>query len=96
MPVSRDLREERRIWQSVFCNSQGKAVLGAILNRMGFFSSDPSIIDPRQIATANWILNQIGSLSVENLPNYVGSLVDTASSLDIDAYERAKKESENV
>ena len=81
-------KEERRIYQTVFDNPQGKSVLAAILNHMGYFSANPSLIDPKQIATCNWLLNQIGSLSVENISNYVDAIVDSASNADIDAFEK--------
>ena len=76
----------------MFDNPQGKSVLAAILNQMGFFSANPSVIDPKQIATCNWMLNQIGSLSVENLGDYVSSIVESASNADIDQYNKEQGE----
>ncbi len=89
-------KEERRIWQTVFDNPQGKSVLAAILNKMGFFSANPSLIEPKQIATCNWMLNQIGSLSVENLGSYIDGIVSSASNLDIDEHEKKLGGENNV
>jgi hypothetical protein len=74
---------ERRIYQDVFCNPNGKAVLADLLNRLGFFSADPSKIDPNQIAVANWLLAKIGIATVSNLSNYVDKIGDAASFIDL-------------
>jgi hypothetical protein len=85
-------RSERRTWQSVFCNSDGEAVLLALLNRLGYYSSDPSLIDPHSISHANWILNQIGIVSPQNLPRLGNAIAASASFLDIDALEKSLNE----
>jgi hypothetical protein len=94
MPDERivEMREARRIWQTVFCNSEGEAVLLELLNQLGYFSSDPSLIDPHSIAHANWILNQIGIVSPQNLSRFGNAIAASASSLDIDALEKSMQE----
>lgn len=96
MPDERiiQMKEERRTWQRVFCNTEGEAVLLALLNRLGYFSSDPSYIDPKSISHANWLLNQIGIVSPQNLPRLSNMLAAASSFADIDALEKAMKEDE--
>lgn len=96
MPDKRiiEMREARRTWQTVFCNSEGEAVLLAILNRLGYYSSDPSLIDAMSISHANWLLNQIGIVSPQNLPRLARSLAAAASSIDIDTLEQRLGEEE--
>jgi hypothetical protein len=89
-----ELKESRRTWQQVFCNTEGEAVLLALLNRLGYFSSDPSLIDAKSISHANWLLNQIGIVSPQNLPRLSNALAASASFADIDAVEKAMKEAE--
>jgi len=85
-------REERRVWQNVFCTPEGEAVLANILNRLGWFSDNDDMIDGKLIAVGNWILNQIGIVSVENLASYIHSIADSASYADIDAFEKQMEE----
>lgn len=79
---------ERMIWQTVFCNDDGKAVLAQIMNKLGAFSQDPHVIDPNLIAVSNWILSKIGILTIPNLNAYVSAIVDSNSGKDIENLRR--------
>lgn len=70
---------ERKVWQSVFCNPQGEAVLTDILNKLGYFSSDQRTVIPERIVIANWMLSRLGVMNVDNLTNYMHAVVGTAS-----------------
>jgi hypothetical protein len=60
--------EERKGFRSVFCDTaDGPAVLTWILNELGYFSTDPQLIDPVMMAFCNRILNKIGIVHAENL-----------------------------
>ncbi len=74
---------ERMAWQRTFNSEDGKAVLAAILNRLGFFADDPSAVHPEMIAAANWILGQMGVLTISNIEAYVGSIVSSATLNDL-------------
>ena len=76
--------EERNVWQAVFKNPDGEAILMVMLNRLGYFSADRSIINPDLIAFANWMLAQIGVLTVPNLPRFVVAMVETANNKDME------------
>lgn len=71
-------KREIAIYQNVFSSSEGEAILLDILNRCGFFSQDPSLINPDLIAFANWLLGRIGIDTVENLGAYVSSIMSAA------------------
>lgn len=91
------IKEERRTWQTVFSSEEGKAVLAAILNRLGYFSSNQELIDPISISHANWLLNQLGIVSIQNIEKLTSSMMDSASFADIDAFEaRINSEEHNV
>lgn len=62
-------------YQRVFNNQDGKAVLIDMLNELGYFSSDPSLIKPELIAFANLLLGRIGVMTTENLNNYIEGLM---------------------
>lgn len=74
---------ERQAWISTFSGDDGRAVLAAILNELGYFSDDPSLIHPAKIATANWILRQMGILTLDNIGPYTDALVSSASINDL-------------
>jgi hypothetical protein len=70
---------ERKVWQAVFCNPQGEAVLADILNKLGYFSTDQRTVAPEKIAVANWMLSRLGVMNVENITTYMHAVVQTAS-----------------
>lgn len=87
----------RRTWNEVFGTKQGKAVFTAILNRLGFFSVIPEKVKPENMVVANWMLNQMGVLTVDNLSDYVEKIVSAADNkdlhlIDIDSPNKEEKE----
>lgn len=75
--------KRRKAYQSTFSSEAGQAVLADILNHLGYFSCDPSIVRPELAATANWILNSLGVVTVENLPDYIKAIVSSANNADL-------------
>jgi hypothetical protein len=63
------------VYQRVFNTQDGKAVLLDMLNELGYFSSDPRLVNPEKIAFANLLLGRMGILTVGNLNNYVEGLM---------------------
>lgn len=73
----------RRTWNEVFGTKQGKAVFTSILNKLGFFSVMPEKVKPENTVVANWMLNQMGVLTVDNLSDYVEKIVSAADNKDL-------------
>lgn len=70
----------RKTWQqyrSVFGTQDGRAVLTDLLNDLGWFASDPSVIDPAMIAEANTILRRLGANDITNLERMVDGVMST-------------------
>lgn len=75
---------KRHTYQKVFCQTpEGKSVLADILNLLGFFSVDASLINPEQTAICNKILQNCGINTYENIGSYVQSIVSAASDKDV-------------
>lgn len=79
------LMAERKVWRSVFCTPEGKAVLIPMLDKLGYFADQPQIINPEKIAFANWLLNQIGIVNIYNLDEMIEKLAESAGFKDIEA-----------
>ena len=75
--------QTRQAFQTTFGTPEGKGVLAALLNRLGFFANDPQAIKPELIAVANWILSTLGCVTVDNLGNYIEHIVTSASNQDL-------------
>lgn len=77
-----DLREQKALteaFQRTFSGPYGEIVLTHLLNRLGFFATDPNAIKPENMAVANWILMNLGTYSTDaKLQTYVGGLVKIA------------------
>lgn len=75
-------KEQRRLseaFRMTFCNPYGEIVLTHLLNRLGYFATDPSVVKPELTSVANWILMELGVYSTnESLERFVGSLLKTA------------------
>jgi len=75
-------KEQRKLTQSfkrVFCSADGEIVLTHILNKLGYFATDPTVVKPELIAVANWILMEMGAYSTdEKLQQFVGGIIQTA------------------
>jgi hypothetical protein len=75
----REQRELTRAFKRVFCTPDGELVLMHLLNRLGYFAKDPSVIDPKLTAVANWILMQMGVYAPnERLMQYVEAMTRCA------------------
>ena len=77
--LKKEQRELTRTFKRVFCTPDGELVLTHLLNRLGYFATDPSAIDPQLTAVANWILMQTGVYSPnERLMQYVEAMTRCA------------------
>lgn len=79
---------ERHFFQDVFCRTnQGAAVLSLILNRCGYFASDPASVAPELIAFANWLLWNTGIWAYpgngDHLIKQIGMLASGSTDSDI-------------
>ena len=91
MPKENEALQKRHAYQKVFCQTPGgQSVLADILNMLGFFSVDPALISPEQTAICNRILQNCGINIYENIGNYIRSIVDAAT--DIDVVQEVKHE----
>ena len=81
--TERQTLAERMAWQRTFIGDDGQAVLAAILNRLGFFADDPSVVHPERIAAANWILGEMGIRTINNIEAYVSAIVSSATLNDL-------------
>lgn len=77
-----DRRNQRKLteaFQMTFGTPYGEVVLTHLLNRLGFFATDPSAIRPENLAVANWILMNLGCYSTDRrLQSYVSGLINNA------------------
>ncbi len=86
-----DALKKRHTYQMVFCQTpEGQSVLADILNMLGFFSTDASLISPEQTAICNRILQNCGINTYENIGSYIRNIV--AASTDIDVIQEVKNE----
>lgn len=77
--------ETRKLFIQVFGSPEGRTVLTAILNRLGYFANTPQAIHPELIAAANWILMTCGVVTPHNLFAVTDSLMDAATVADLQA-----------
>lgn len=84
--------ETRKLFIRVFDHPDGRTVLTAILNRLGYFSNEPQRIHPELIAAANWILSCCGVAVPSNLFTMVDRLMDSCTTADLDSLLKAYKE----
>ena len=76
-------RGERQAYRNTFSTEDGKGVLGDLLNRLGFYATDPAAIHPELIAVANWLLNRLGINTPSNYAQYIDKLTDAMSFEDL-------------
>ena len=80
--LEEEKREQRQLtdtFKRVFCSADGEVVLTHLLNKLGYFATDPQAINPELIAVANWILMEMGAYSTnEQLQMFVGGIVRAA------------------
>ena len=80
--LEEEKREQRQLtdtFKRVFCSADGEVVLTHLLNKLGYFATDPQAIKPELIAVANWILMEMGAYSTnEQLQMFVGGIVRAA------------------
>ena len=78
----KEMKEQRaltRAFKRTFCSADGELVLTHLLNRLGYFATDPDAIKPELTAVANWILMEMGAYNTaEKLQQFVGGIVQTA------------------
>lgn len=65
-------------FQNVFDSPDGKEVLAHILNKCGYFATDPQYVSADLHAFANWLLASIGTLSPAGMGNYMECLIEAA------------------
>lgn len=75
---------ERQAWRNTFGSPDGRAVLADILNRLGFFADDPSVIKPELTSAANWMLGRLGARTYSNLQAMTDAIVDCGGLQDTD------------
>jgi len=77
-----EVKEQRKLTQAfkrVFCTADGELVLMHLLNRLGYFATDPEAVKPELTAVANWILMEMGAYSTnERLQQFVDGIVNAA------------------
>lgn len=78
-----ELRHNREIWQQVFKNPQGEAVLAEMLNRLGYYNADPNTINPVAIAFANWMFAKLGILTAQKIASFTHAVVQSADNSDL-------------
>lgn len=77
--AERDQRRLTEAFKRVFCTPDGETVLMHLLNRLGYFATDPAAIKPELISVANWILMEMGAYSTdEKLQQFVGGITHSA------------------
>lgn len=76
-------KSDRKAYIDTFSSPDGKGVLGDILNRLGYYATDPSFVNPDLIAVANWLLAKMGINTPSNYAKYIENLVDAASFEDV-------------
>ena len=90
-------KERRALFRRVFCDGEdGKTALAIILNRLGYFATDPAAIHPELQAAANYILGEIGSLHHANLYALVDKIASASTDDDLQAFMDAGDPNEEL
>lgn len=75
-------KEQKKLTQAfrrTFCNPDGQVVLMHLLNRLGYFATDPQAIKPELTAVANWILMEMGAYSTDDrLQQFMDGITNAA------------------
>lgn len=64
-----EVKEQKKLTQAfrrTFSGPDGQVVLMHLLNRLGYFATDPAVIKPENTAVANWILMEMGAYSTDD------------------------------
>jgi len=78
-----EIRKNRAIWQKVFKNPEGEAVMAEILNRLGYYNADPETINPNNIALCNWMFAKLGILTLPKIEQFTHAIMQGADNSDL-------------
>lgn len=78
----KDQRELTGAFRRTFCSPDGELVLAHLLNRLGYFATDPDAIRPELTAVANWILMEMGTYSPDKLNRFIDGMTRAAKEGD--------------